>query len=198
MKRNIDEKIQKVYNFTVKYIDENGFPPSVREICSKLGIKSTATAYSYIEKLKRQGLLEKAPLKKRALTVPHDKKSYKSVPLVGVIAAGSPIFAIENLEGYIPIPDDFKTDGDEFALRVYGDSMINAGIFNNDIIIVKKQYTANNGEIVVALVDDSATVKRFYLRNDKIVLHPENDTMCDMIFDNVVILGVVKGLMRKF
>lgn len=198
MKRNIDEKIKDVYNFTVSYIDENGFPPSVREICAKVGIKSTATAYSYIEKLKKQGLLEKPPLKKRALVVPHDKKTYKSIPLVGIITAGAPIFAVENLEGYIPIPDEFKSDGEEFALKVRGDSMINAGIFNNDIIIVKRQNTANNGDIVVALIDDCATVKRFFYKDNKIILHPENDSMSDMIFSSVVVLGIVKGLMRKF
>ncbi len=198
MRRNIDEKVQKVYNFTLAYIDENGFPPSVREICSKLDIKSTATAYSYIEKLKNQGLLEKSPMKKRTITLPLDKKSFKSIPLVGVISAGSPIFAVENLDGYIPLPEDLRSGGNEFALRVYGDSMINAGIFNKDIIIVKQQNSAQNGEIVVALVDDCATVKRFFYRENKVVLHPENDAMKDMVFDNVKILGVVKGLMRKF
>lgn len=196
--KKIDEKINQVYNFTVEFIKDNGFPPSVREICSKLNIKSTATAYSYIEKLKDKGLLEKSPLKKRAITLSQKINDFKTVPLVGTIRAGSPIFAVENLEGYYPIPDEFNTNGDEFALKVQGDSMINAGIYENDIIIVQSQPTANNGEIVVALIDDSATVKRFYNKNGKVILHPENDSLEDMIFDNVVILGVVKGLMRKF
>ena len=196
--KKIDEKLNKVYNFTVEFISDNGFPPSVREICEKLNIKSTATAYSYIEKLKARGLLEKSPLKKRAITVANRANEFRSIPLIGTIRAGSPIFAVENLEGYYPLPDELNTGGTEFALRVQGDSMINAGIFENDIIIVNQQNHASNGEIVVALIEDSATVKRFYRKNGKIILHPENDSMEDMIFDNVTILGIVKGLMRKF
>ncbi len=198
MKRNND-KIKKVYDFTVAYIDNNGFPPSVREICNKLSIKSTATAYSYLEKLKSMGLLDKSPMKKRAISIANrPSKDIKSIPFVGTISAGTPILAVENLEGYYTLPDDFTVDGDEFALRVKGDSMINAGIFNNDVIIVKQRSTAINGEIVVALIDDSATVKRFYKKSNKIILHPENDTMQDMEFDDVKILGIVKGLIRKF
>ena len=195
--KKIDEKLNQVYNFTVDFISDNGFPPSVREICAKLNIKSTATAYSYIEKLKSRGLLDKSPLKKRAITLSNRANEFKSIPLVGTIRAGSPIFAVENLEGYYPLPAEFNTGGTEFALRVQGDSMINAGIYENDIIIVNQQNHASNGEIVVALIDDSATVKRFYRKNGKIILHPENDTMQDMIFDDVTILGIVKGLMRK-
>lgn len=195
--KKIDEQLNKVYNFTVDYINENGFPPSVREICAKLNIKSTATAYSYVEKLKNRGLLEKSPQKKRAISLTSQTKSFKKIPLVGVIRAGSPIFAIENLDGYYHLPDEFNTGGTEFALRVQGDSMINAGIYENDIIIINQQSTADSGEIVVALIEDSATVKRLYRKNGKIILHPENDTMQDMIFDEVTILGVVKGLMRK-
>lgn len=197
MKR-INEKINKVYEFTVEFIKDNGYPPSVREICQKLNIKSTATAYSYLERLKDKGLLDKSPQKKRAITLAKTPSNYKSVPLVGTISAGSPIFAVENLEGYYPIPEEFNTGGAEFALKVKGNSMINAGIFEGDIIIVNQQNTANNGEIVVALIDDSATVKRFFKKKNKIILHPENDELTDMIFDNVTVLGVVKGLMRKF
>ena len=197
--KKTEEKIKNVYNFTAAYIKENGFPPSVREICAKLDIKSTATAYGYIEKLKSMGLLEKSPMKKRALSLSGAaNSSFKAIPLVGTISAGMPIFAVENLEGYYPLPDEFNTGGTEFALKVRGDSMINAGIYENDVIIVNQQSTANNGEIVVSLIYDCATVKRFYKRNGKIILHPENDRLSDMIFDEVVILGVVKGLMRKF
>ena len=195
--KKIDEKINQVYNFTVDYINDNGFPPSVREICNKLNIKSTATAYSYIERLKAKGLLDKSPQKKRALTLSM-RNDFKSIPLVGVIRAGSPIFAVENLEGYYPLPKEISSNGEEFALKVQGNSMINAGIFDGDIIIVKQQNTANNGEIVVAFIEDCATVKRFYKRNGKIILHPENDELEDMIFDDVSILGTVKGLFRKF
>ncbi len=196
--KKIDEKIKQVYNFTISFIDENGFPPSIREICTKLNIKSTATAYSYLERLKSKGLLDKSPLKKRAISLPSQLPRFKSVPLLGTIRAGEPIFAVENLEGYYPLPDELNSGGVEFALKVQGDSMINAGIYDKDIIIVHQQSNAENGEIVVALVDDSATVKRFYKKNGKIVLHPENDSMPDMIFEDVTILGTVKGLMRKF
>lgn len=193
----INEKLDAVYQFTVSFINEYGFPPSVREICKKLNIKSTATAYSYIEKLKEQGLIDKSPQKKRALSLSH-QSDYKKIPIIGTIRAGSPIFAVENLEGYYPLPNEMSSNGDEFALKVQGNSMVNAGIYENDIIIVKQQNTANNGDIVVALVEDSATVKRFFIKNQKIILHPENDQMEDMIFENeIIILGIVKGLFRK-
>ncbi|MBQ3597032.1 MAG: transcriptional repressor LexA [Clostridia bacterium] len=195
---NLNEKLDLIYNFTVNYVEDNGFPPSVREICAKCNIKSTATAYSYINKLKKKGLLSQSPSKKRALIVNSLKKDYTSIPLIGTITAGTPIFAVENLDGYIPLPSEFNDSEDKFALKVRGDSMINAGICNNDVIIVQKTESAKNGDIVVALVDDSATVKRFFKHEDKICLHPENDNMEDMLFDNVVILGLVKGLIRKF
>ena len=196
--KKINEKTDKVYKFVIDYIDNNGYPPSIREICAKLGIKSTATAYSYIDRLKERGLLEKSPLKKRAITPATKKANFASIPLIGTITAGTPIFAVENLEGYCPLPEDFNGAEDDFALRVSGESMINAGIYDKDIIIVKKCDTADNGNIVVALIDDSATVKRFYKKDGKIVLHPENDFMSDMVFDDVQILGIVKGLIRKF
>ena len=199
MKReDLQKKVNEVYIFTINYIEENGFPPSLRDICSKLNIKSTATAYSYLEKLKKQGILDKSPLKKRAISLAQRKNDFKSVPIVGTIRAGSPILAVENLEGYCPLPSGFSSTGNDFALRVSGDSMINAGIYNNDIIIVVQQNSAENGEIVVALIDESATVKRFFKKHNKIILHPENDDMQDMIYDEVTILGVVKGLFRKF
>ncbi len=196
--KKLDDKLNQVYNFTKDFIEDNGFPPSVREICAKLNIKSTATAYSYIEKLKERGMLNKSPLKKRALSMPIDRNEYRSIPLIGTVRAGTPIFAVENLDGYIPLPEEFGMDKSDFALRVEGDSMINAGIFENDIIIVNQQDTADSGEIVVALIDDSATVKRLIVDDEKIILRPENDTMSDMIFDEVRILGVVTGLIRKF
>lgn len=198
-KKELSDKLNSVYKFTSDYINDNGFPPSVREICSKLNIKSTATAYSYIEKLRKKGLIDKSPMKKRALKLSRPALSNQvQIPLIGTVRAGTPIFAVENLDGYYPLPPDFIGFKDEFfALRVSGDSMINAGIYDKDVIIVKKQNYAENGEIVVALVDDSATVKRFYLEKDKIILHPENDEMEDLIFDDAKILGIVKGLYRK-
>ena len=199
----MNEKTDRVYKFIVEYIDKNGFPPSIREICTKLGIKSTATAYDYISKLKERGLLDKSPMKKRAITPLNKPNSVKkdkftSIPIVGTITAGYPIFAVENLDGYCPLPDEFHGAENDFALRVSGESMINAGIYDKDLIIVQKCETADNGNIVVALIDDSATVKRFFKKNGKIILHPENDAMEDMIFEDVQILGIVKGLIRKF
>ena len=195
--RKIEENIEKVYQFTIDFLEDYGYPPSVREICTSLGIKSTATAYSYLERLKKRGLLQNSPLKKRSITVTK-KNNFKSVPIIGVVRAGTPIFAVENLEGYCPLPENFSNLTDSFALTVQGDSMIKAGINENDLIIVNKQDTANNGDIVVALTDEeNATVKRFYKLDDKIILHPENDNLSDMIFENVTILGVVKGLIRK-
>lgn len=198
-KKELSDKLNSVYKFTSDYINDNGFPPSVREICSKLNIKSTATAYSYIEKLRKKGLIDKSPMKKRALKLSRPVLSNQGqIPLIGTVRAGTPIFAVENLDGYYPLPPDFIGFKDDFfALRVSGDSMINAGIYDKDVIIVKKQNYAENGEIVVAMVDDSATVKRFYLEKDKIILHPENDEMEDLIFDDAKILGIVKGLYRK-
>ena len=197
MKYN-EEKLQQVYQYIVDFVTDKGFPPSVREICSKCLIKSTATVYLYIERLVELGLLVKSPNKKRSISLPQDKYSYKSIPIIGTITAGAPIFAVENLAGYLPLPSEFSSKKDCFALKVQGESMINAGILDKDIIIVQKQETAKNGDIVVALIEDSATVKRFYKKSNKIILHPENDSMQDMIFDNVTILGLVKGLVRKF
>ena len=199
MKRTeLNDKLNEVYSFTLNFLNENGYAPTVRDICYNLKIKSTATAYSYLEKLKAKGLLDKSPLKKRAITPALKVNNFKSIPLVGTIRAGSPIFATENLDGYCPLPDDFKGDDTMFALKVTGNSMINAGIYDKDTIIVEKTESADNGQIVVALIDDSATVKRLFFRDGKVILHPENDDMQDMVFDNVSVIGVVKGLIRKF
>lgn len=195
--KKIEIKLNEVYTYITNYIKENGFAPSVREICSKLNVKSTATASYYLDKLIERGLLEKSPSKKRTLSLSNKNTSFKCIPIIGTITAGAPIFAVENLDGYCPLPNELNCDGIEFALKVKGNSMINAGIYDNDIIIVKQQNDAQNGQIVVALIDDSATVKRFYKKQNKIILHPENDTMQDMIYDDVLILGIVKGLMRK-
>ena len=194
----ISEKLNEIYNFTVDYIQKNHYPPTIREICAKCNIKSTASAYVYIEKLKAKGLLEKSPSKKRSLSVSKDKTNFKSIPLIGTITAGTPIFAVENLDGYYPLPPEFSINNETFALKVKGDSMINAGIYDKDVIIVEKSESAENGQIVVALIEDSATVKRFFIKDGKYLLHPENDQMQDKIYDELTILGIVKGLYRKF
>ena len=193
-----EEKLTMVMDYIRRFIEENGYTPSVREIGQECGIKSTATVHSYLEKLKTRGYLSKAENKKRSMTI--GKSSGVSIPLIGTVTAGQPIFAYENYEDYYTFPaTEFK--GDElFMLRVSGTSMIDAGILDGDKIVVRRQPTAENGEIVVALVDDSATVKRFYRRNGQIVLHPENEALNDMIFDDgeVSILGKVIGLMRNY
>lgn len=196
--KNMEGKLERVYRFVEHYIAENGFPPSVREICEQVGIKLTATAYSYLNRLKDMGRIDKTDSKKRALSLT-DKTALKRIPLVGTVTAGTPILAVENLEGYYPLLPDFPgSDEDYFMLRVFGDSMIEAGIYDGDKIIVKRQNTADNGEIVVALIEDSATVKRFFKRENKIILHPENSALSDIILNDVVILGIVEGLIRKF
>ena len=189
-------KMQAVLNFINDYNAEYGYPPTVREICAKLNIKSTASAYYYIEKLTAEGKLSKSPNKNRAVS--SKKSSSINIPLLGVVTAGQPIFAYENYEDYYSFPAGSFRGEDMFMLRVQGTSMIDAGIFDGDKVIVKKQETAENGDIVVALLDDSATVKRFFKKPDCIVLHPENEALQDIVVKNVKILGKVVGLVRRF
>ena len=184
-----EEKLIKVMDYIRKFSEENGYTPSVREIGKECGIKSTATVHSYIEKLQTKGYLNKTENKKRAVTI--GKGTGVTIPLIGTVTAGQPIFPV----------NEFKGD-DLFMLRVQGTSMINAGIMDGDKIIVRRQQTAQDNEIVVALVneEESATVKRLYRKNGKIILHPENDALSDMIFEDneVSILGKVVGLMRNY
>ena len=193
----IEEKLNKVHQYIKRYHAENGFPPSVREMCAALNISSTATCQYYIDKLRERGVVSSNPNKKRSISV-YDQAEYVSVPIVGTVTAGTPILAVENLEGYFPLPPEFARNDETFMLTVRGDSMIEAGIFNGDKIICKKTNYADNGEIVVALVEDSATVKRFYKRHGKFILHPENSELCDIVLNEVEILGKVTGLIRKF
>ena len=193
-----EEKLNRVMDYIRKFSEENGYTPSVREIAQECGIKSTATVHSYIERLQDKGYLNKTDNKKRAVAI--GRSSGVNIPLIGTVTAGQPIFAYENYEDYYTFPvGEFKGE-DLFMLRVEGTSMIDAGIMNGDKIVVRRQETAENGEIVVALVDDSATVKRFYRKGSQIVLHPENEALSDMVFEygQVSILGKVVGLMRNY
>lgn len=183
-----------VFTFIQKFITENGYAPCVREVCKACNIKSTATVFNIINRLKDKGLLEKSDVKRRAIAL---KSKSLSVPILGTVAAGQPIFASESYEGYLSLPDNFFSGEDLFMLNVQGSSMIKIGMFDGDKVVVRKQETADNGDIVVALVEDGATVKRFFKRDGKIILHPENDDMEDFIFDNVSILGKVVGLVRN-
>ena len=195
-------KLMEVLDYINRYVETNGFPPTVRDMCKDLGIKSTATAYSYVNRLKDQGYLQKAKNKKRAVAL-RGGDTVK-IPLIGAVTAGQPILAQENFEGYYTLPTaEFQGD-DLFLLRVSGDSMIEAGIFDGDKIVVRKQETAENGDIVVAMFDDGieegATVKRFFRRDGKVILHPENATLRDFVLDEesgVHILGKVIGLLRS-
>ncbi len=193
MKRT-QNKIDEVFIFVKKYITENGYAPSVREICKACELKSTATAFTYLNELAERGLINKTNTKNRAVSL---KQNAVTIPLIGTVAAGQPIFATENYEDFYSVPSNFFNGENLFMLNVHGDSMIKIGMFEGDKIIVKKQDSADNGDIVVALVDDSATVKRFFKRDDKIILHPENDEMEDFIFDDVKIIGKVIGLIRN-
>lgn len=195
----IDEKIKRVLSFTEDYVKENGFPPSVREICSAVGIKSTATCHYYLKRLEEMGEITIKDNKKRAIILNGaNKPEVINVPLIGTVTAGTPIFAYENLEEYCPLPKEFGDEKEIFMLRVKGESMIEAGIYDGDRVIVKKQSVCNNGDIAVAYYDECATVKRFYKKPDHIVLHPENQTMSDIILPDVTILGTVIGLIRRY
>ena len=191
-------KLDDVLAFIHRYTDENGFPPTVRDFCAELHIKSTATAYDYVNRLKEMGLLSKASGKKRAVAV--RTANAVRVPLVGTVTAGTPILATENYEGYYSLPSNLFSGDDLFLLTVKGDSMIEAGILGGDTIVVRKQETADNGDIVVAMFggegEEGATVKRFFRRDGKIILHPENSALSDYVLDDVNILGKVVGLLR--
>lgn len=192
MRRN--DRSEEIFEFMQKFIAENGYSPTVREICASCNVKSTATAFTYLKSLADRGVINKVDNRNRAVSL---KQGVVNVPLIGTVAAGQPIFATENYEGVYSIPSNFFTGEDLFMLNVKGDSMINIGMYDGDKIVVRKQETADNGDIVVALVDDSATVKRFFKRNGKIILHPENDNMEDFVYTDVRILGKVIGLMRN-
>lgn len=193
-----EEKLVKIMDYIRKFTEENGFTPSVREIAKECQIKSTATVHNYLERLQDKGYLNKATNKKRAVTI--GKGLGVNIPLIGTVTAGQPIFAYENYEDYYTFPAGEFRGEDLFMLRIQGTSMIGAGIMDGDKIIVRRQPTADNGDIVVAMVDDSATVKRFFRKKGQIVLHPENESMADMIFEpgEVSILGKVMGLMRNY
>lgn len=196
MSESSRNKMQAVLAFINEYNAEYGYSPTVREICARLDIKSTASAYYYIEKLTEEGYLSKSPNKNRAVNF--KKSSSVNIPLIGTVTAGQPIFAYENYEDYYSFPAGSFKGSDLFMLNVQGTSMIDAGIYDGDKIIVRKQETAENGDIVVALIEDSATVKRYFRRDGKHVLHPENETMEDIIVDQLSILGKVIGLVRSF
>lgn len=202
-RKPLDEKDEKVLEYLKKYSTKYGYPPTVREICKALNITSTATAYYSLNRLQYLGYIKKVDNHKRAIEILNEysdfpKKELIDVPLVGKITAGVPITAVENVEDVFSIPADLFSDGELFFLTVSGDSMINAGIFDGDKIVIRKQETANNGQIVAAMIDGEATVKRLYLEKGHIRLQPENDAYEPIIVDNAQILGIVVGLIRSY
>lgn len=199
----ISAKQQEILEFIKEEILSKGYPPAVREICEAVHLKSTSSVHSHLETLERNGYIRRDPTKPRAIEILEDdfnltRREVVNVPIVGQIAAGEPIFAEQNIEGYMPVLPEDLPSGNSFLLNVRGDSMINVGIYDGDRILVKEQNTASNGEIVVALVDDSATVKTFYKEDGHYRLQPENDYMDPIIVDQVEILGKVAGLFRTY
>jgi len=205
MYSDLSKKQIDIMNFIKAQVAKHGYPPSVREICAAVNLKSTSTVHSHLSKLEEKGYIKKDPSKPRAIGVMHDEletiieKDVVGVPVIGKVTAGEPILAIENIEDYVTLPQSFIHGNDNFILKVKGSSMVEAGIMDGDYIIVKKQASAQNGEIVVALLDDNtATVKRFYKETDRIRLQPENSSMEPIYAQNVAIVGIVKGLFRKY
>lgn len=199
----ISAKQREILEYIKEEILKKGYPPAVREICEAVHLKSTSSVHSHLETLEKNGYIRRDPTKPRAIEITDDsfqmiRREMASLPIVGNVAAGAPILAQQNIEGYFPIPTDMIPNGESFILNVKGDSMINAGILNGDQIFVSCCNTAENGEIVVALLDDSATVKTFYKENGHYRLQPENDTMDPIIVDDVEILGKVFGVFRVF
>ncbi len=199
----ITPKQQEILNYIKDEILGKGYPPTVREICETVGLKSTSSVHSHLETLEKNGYIRRDPTKPRAIEVCDDsfqlvRKEMVSLPIIGNVAAGQPILAEENIVDYFAVPADVVPRGESFILNVRGDSMINAGIFNGDRVFVNSCNTARNGEIVVALIDDSATVKTFYREDGHIRLQPENDSMDPIIVDDCQILGRVFGIFRFY
>ena len=199
----ITEKQSEILEYIKAQILERGFPPAVREICEAVHLKSTSSVHSHLETLEKNGYIRRDPTKPRAIEILDDafnltRREMAQVPIVGRVAAGEPLLAEQNIEDYFPIPVERLPNNQTFLLQVKGESMINAGILNGDYILVEQTPSASNGEVVVALVEDGATVKRFFKENGHYRLQPENDTMDPIIVDDCKILGKVFGVFRFF
>ena len=199
----ITAKQQQILDYIKDEILKKGYPPTVREIGETVNLKSTSSVHSHLETLEKNGYIKRDPTKPRAIEICDDsfqivRTEMVSLPVIGNVAAGQPIFAEENIEDYFPVPADMVPKGDSFILKVRGDSMINAGIFSGDRIFVNSCNTANNGDMVVAMIEDGATVKTFYKENGHIRLQPENDSMDPIIVDDCQIIGKVFGVFRFY
>ena len=196
--RTSRENQQRILDYIKREIELKGYPPSVREICRAVGLRSTSTVHAHLNHLEAQGLIRRDATKPRALEVldgSHPRG--RSVPLVGRVTAGQPILALENIEDYLTLPQSMVGQGEVFCLRVQGESMIEAGILDGDIAVVRQQAHAENGEIVVALIDDEATLKRIYYEQGHVRLQPENATMAPIIVDHAAVLGKMVALFRR-
>lgn len=201
--KDLGKRQLEILEYLKSEIKSKGYPPSVREICDAVNLKSTSTVHGHLDRLERKGYIRRDPTKPRAIEILEagfytNRRELVNVPIVGKISAGQPILAIENIEETFPIPVEYINNDNVFMLSVKGESMIGAGIFDNDLILVKQQSTADNRDIVVALIDDSVTVKRFFKENNYIRLQPENPSMSPIIVNEVSILGKVIGLFRRF
>ena len=199
----ISDKQKEILEYMKQEILNKGYPPTVRDICEAVKLKSTSSVHSHLETLEKNGYIRRDPTKPRAIEIIDDnfnltRREMTNVPMLGRVAAGEPILAVENIESYFPIPTEYMPKNQAFMLKVKGESMINAGIFDGDSVLVEQCNTANNGDMVVALVEDSATVKTFYREADHIRLQPENDSMKPIIVDDCEILGKVFGVFRFF
>ena len=199
----ITKKQTEILEYIKEEILSKGYPPAVREICEAVNLKSTSSVHSHLETLEKNGYIRRDPTKPRAIEIVDDqfnltRKEMRNIPIVGQVAAGEPILAAQNIEGYFPLLAEELPSGELFILKVKGESMINIGIMNGDYVIVKQQPTARNGDLVVALVDDSATVKTYYKEDHRFRLQPENDDMDPIYVDQVVILGQVVGVYRIY
>ena len=197
----ISSKQKEILEFMKNEILSKGYPPAVREICEAVDLKSTSSVHAHLETLEKNGYIRRDPAKPRAIEIVDDnfnltRREIVNVPIVGMVTAGQPILAVENIESYFPIPMEYMPNVETFMLKVKGDSMINAGIFDGDNILVQKQSHAKNGDFVVALIDDSVTVKTFYKEKDYYRLQPENDYMEPILVTELKILGKVAGLFR--
>lgn len=204
MVKSRNSKQFEIYNYIKKMVHEKGYPPSIREICSAVGLSSTSTVHGHLQRLEQKGLIKKDPTKPRAIEIVDEvnnksKKEMIDIPVIGKVAAGMPILAVENIEDTFSIPMNYiDNKKDLFILRVCGESMIDIGILNEDLAIIQKCNTAQNGEIVVALIDSEATLKRFFKEENQIRLQPENKTMKPIYVKQCKILGKLVGLYRKY
>jgi len=199
MYEDLTARQKQILDYIHNFFRERGYPPSVREICAATNLKSTATVHDYLVQLEKKGYIKRDPQKPRAIEIMNviANKDLIDVPLIGKVTAGEPILAQENIESVFPLPKEMLPDAEVFMLSVKGDSMINAGIFSGDYVLVQSTNTAENGDIVVALLDDEATIKRFYKETDYIRLQPENPSMAPIIVKDLKILGKVVGLFRR-